>query len=213
MNKSLLLSLFILSCFYNNAQAQHKISVYGGWTASQLQNYKTPHQYPEVSAVLHMPYLGFEYEYDWKKLRLSTGLSVSTIGKSVSKEKQLAVGSMYVNLPIIGGIQFDLAKNWGLTIESGVELGLELSSVSVYFTIADYNNKTKGNINGILALETQWKAFRLGTRLQIGLTQYRPWRTISDDRHAAITTYLGYTIWDSQIAKTKRAKKLSAMFF
>lgn len=209
MKQAILLFTFLSSFFYyNNSQAQHKISAYAGWTASQSQNYQNPPLYKEISAVLHMPYLGFEYEYDWKKLRLSTGLSVTTLGRSISTEKQMAMGSMYVNIPIIAGIQFDLSKNWGLTLEGGAELGIELSSISVISYMGDYN-KTKGNINAITGIETQWKQFRFGTRLQIGLTTYLPAQRGVNYKHLGLTTYVGYTIWDSKIAKEKRAKRLA----
>jgi hypothetical protein len=208
MKQSTLLFTFLLSFFYyNNSKAQHKISAYAGWTASQTINYQAP-VYNEIYAVLHMPYLGFEYEYDYKKLRFSTGLALTTFGRSMSAEKQIALGSTYLNMPIIAGIQFNLKKNWGLTIESGVELGLEIASISS-FVIGGDNNKREGNINAILGLETQWKAFRLGSRLQIGLTTFMPWRTWATDKHAGITTYLGYTLWDSKIAKEKRAKRFA----
>lgn len=210
MKQFILLSTFLFSFFYyNNSQAQHKISAYAGWTASQTQNYQNPALYQEVSSVLHMPYLGLEYEYDWKKLRLSTGLSVTTMGRSFSTEKQVPMGSMYANLPIIAGIQFDLPKNWGLTLEGGVELGLEIASVSVITYAGDYDNKIDGTVNALVGLETQWKQFRFGTRLQIGLTTYMPWRSGVDYKHLGVTTYLGYTLWDSKIAKEKRAKRLA----
>jgi hypothetical protein len=210
MKQSILLLTFLLSCFYyNNSHAQHKISAYAGWTASQSINYQSPARYKETSAVLHMPYLGFEYEYDWKKLRLSTGLSVSTLGRSFSAEKQMPVGSMYANIPLIAGVHFELPKNWGLTLEGGAEFGLEISPISVISYGRNYDNKMEGNINAVAGLETQWKQFRFGTRLQIGLTTYMPWRQDVNYKHAGITTYLGYTIWDSKIAKDKRAKQLA----
>lgn len=208
MKQSILFFTFLFSFFYyNNSQAQHKISAYGGWTASKTQNYQDP-VYNEVYAVLHMPYLGFEYEYDYKKLRFSTGLSFTTLGRNMSIEKQIPIGAMYANLPIIVGIQFELPKNWGFTIETGAELGLQLSSVSPIAYGGD-PNKREANINAILGLETQWKAFRFGTRLQIGLTTFMPWKTWANDKHLGITTYLGYTLWDSKIAKEKRVKRLS----
>jgi hypothetical protein len=209
MKQPILLFTFLASFFYNNnAQAQHKISAYAGWTASQSQNYQSPPSYREISAVLHMPYLAFEYEYDWKKLRFSTGLSVTTLGRSISTEKQMAIGSMYANIPIIVGVQFELSKNWGLTLEGGAELGLQLSPISVVMSAGD-PNKMEGNINAITGIETQWKQFRFGTRLQVGLTTYMPWRRGVNYKHLGLTTYVGYTIWDSKIAKEKRAKRLA----
>lgn len=208
MKQSILFFTFILSFFYyNNSQAQHKISAYGGWTASQTQNYQAP-IYNEIYAALHMPYLGFEYEYDYKKLRFSTGLSFTTLGRSMSSEKQIPIGAMYANLPIIAGIQFELPKNWGFTIEAGAELGIQLSPISAIIYAGD-PNKIESNINAIVGIETQWKAFRFGARLQIGLTTFMPWRTWANDKHLGITTYLGYTLWDSKIAKEKRAKRLA----
>lgn len=208
MKSSILLFTFLFSfCYYNNSQAQHKISAYAGWTASQTKNYQSP-IYNEISAPLHMPYLGFEYEYDWKKLRLSTGLSVTTMGRSFSAEKQVPMGSMYANLPIIVGIQFDLPKNWGFTIETGAELGIQVSSISVIAYGGD-PNKVEGNINAILGFETQWKQFRFGAKLQVGLTTYMPWRSGVNYKHFGGTTYLGYTLWDSKIAKEKKIKRLA----
>ncbi len=211
MKNIILFLIFII--FQNFIQAQHKISAYGGWTASKIQVYSNTQKNPlddELFAfpILHRPYLSFEYELDWKKLRLSTGLSTTIWGTSSTWGGTLQWAEMYLNLPIIAGLRLDLPKSWNLTIESGFETGIRLTPLGVYH-LDDFEAKIRMNVNIILGIEANWKQFRLGTRLQIGLTTFRHFNDDIWFKHSGLTTYLGYTIWDSKIAKEKRVKRLA----
>lgn len=212
-----ILSIFLVSYFLiSNIKAQHKISAYVGWTASKIQTFyssnaiKRPvHDDLFALPVLHKPYVAFEYEYDWKKLRLSTGLSTTIWGASAFFGDPDIWAEMYLNIPIIAGFRLDLPKKWNLTIESGFEAGMRLTNLGIYFYPDDYEFKFRGNLNAILGVEANWKQFRLGTRLQVGLSTFRYWNNDIWFKHSGITTYLGYTLWDSKIAKEKRAKRLA----
>ncbi|MBL4649738.1 MAG: hypothetical protein JKY03_08405 [Aureispira sp.] len=213
--KILYLTILFFSFYHNSSQAQHKISAYGGWTAAKIQVYSNPNTQKspidqELFAfpILHKPYVAFEYEYDWKKLRLSTGLSTTIWGTSASWGGSLQWAEMYLNIPTIAGFRFDLPKNWNITLESGLETGIRLTPLGVYH-IDDFEFRVRINVNAILGLEANWKQFRLGTRLQVGLTTFRRFNDDIWFKHSGITTYIGYTIWDSQIAKEKRAKRLA----
>ncbi|WMX14880.1 hypothetical protein [Aureispira sp. CCB-E] len=215
MMKKILFTVLILHLLILNLKAQHKISAYGGWTASKIQTFYSSdakkHTVDDdlfVLPILHSPYLSFEYEYDWKQLRLSTGISTTIWGTSEFFGDTQPWAEMYLNLPIIAGIRLDLPKNWNLTIESGFEAGIRILNVGVYF-LDDFTPKFRGNLNAILGVEANWKQFRLGTRLQVGLTTFRYWDDDLWFKHSGLTTYLGYTIWDSTIAKEKRAKRLA----
>lgn len=199
----------------NIIYAQHKVSAYTGWTASKIQTFYSPdaRKSPiddELFAfpILHRPYVAFEYEYDWRKLRLSTGLSTTIWGTRASWGGTLQWAEMYLNIPTIAGIRFDLPKNWNLTVESGFETGMRLTHLGVYH-VDDFEFRVRINVNTVLGIEANWKQFRLGTRLQVGLTTFRHFNDDIWFKHSAITTYLGYTIWDSQIAKEKRVKRLA----
>lgn len=216
MQKITLFFLVITFHFFTKkSQAQHKISAYGGWTASKIQIFLSPDSkkgpiFGDLFAlpVLHRPYIAFEYEYDWKRLRLSTGLSTTIWGTSEFFGDTQPWAEMYLNIPIIAGVRFDLPKHWNLTLESGFEAGVRLTNIGVYF-LDDYEPRFRGNLNAILGVEANWKHFRLGARLQVGLTTFRYWSSDLWFKHSGITTYLGYTIWDSKIAKEKRAKRLA----
>lgn len=206
MKRTLFIPVFLLYFFTSNAQ--HKISGYVGWTASKLEVYsKTNATINNLDyGFLHTPYLAFEYEYDWKKLRFSTGLSGIGMGASDFFGKDTHWGGVYINIPILAGINWDLPKNWGLMVESGVEAGLKLVNIGDITTIDDMNNKVKGNINAVLGLESNWKRFRFGVRLQVGLTDFNKWSNSATLKHVGVTTYLGYTLWDSG---KKKASKMA----
>lgn len=215
--KKTTLFLIVLTFLITNQHiyGQHKISAYAGWSASKIQIDLSPDvqkgpTFNEFFAlpIFHSPYAAFEYEYDWKRLRFSTGLSVGTWGASEFFGDHLPFAEMYLNIPIIAGGRFLLPKEWGLTIEGGVELGMRLTNIGIYF-IDDYDFKFRGNINAVVGLEADWKRFRFGTRLQIGLSTFRYWNADIGFRHSAITTYIGYTLFDSVESKKKLAKRLA----
>lgn len=215
--------VFVLLVFTLSVHAQHKISAYGGWTASKLQVYFNPNVPTGTNSevfdfsFLHSPYVAMEYEYDWKKLRLSTGLSMTCLGTGRFWGEDQPWAGIYLNIPVIAGIKWNLPKNWSLTIETGIEAGLKLSAMGVVFVDdidgivngVPQKKKVQGNINSILGLEANWKKFRFGARLQVGLTDFKVWNDDATMKHLALTTYIGCTLWDSKLAKERKAKRLA----
>lgn len=206
---------FLVFTFINNSQAQHKISAYGGWTMSKIQKRIDPALkkgaiYDEFYAfpILHAGYMGLEYEYDWKFFRFSTGLSYVILGSSEFVFRDTPWETWYITVPVIGGVKWDLPHNFGLTLEAGVEVGFEIAT-GILVSTAAYN--PWGNVNAVLGVEANWKQFRFGTRLQYGLTKFRIMGSRQEItlRHSALTTYIGYTLWDSEKAHHRRAKRLS----
>ncbi len=203
MKKTFLIILLISSCYYS--QAQHQISAYGGWTVSKIQQkiksntqqgteYNQLYQLP----ILHSFYMAFKYEYHLKRFRFSTGISHTVFGTSSFFFKDTPWTTTYLNIPLMIGSTWKISKQTSLTAECGIEAGLEIG-----VSPNKISNQSYGIIAGVVGLEFQWKRFRLGSQLHLGLTKYRN-TSYSILRHSAITTYLGYTLWDLAKAKEKK---------
>jgi len=200
--------------FVQNAFSQSKFSGYTGWTASKIQAKRISNNYPITPVeeshytlpILHTFYGAVEYEYDFKMLRFSTGLSFLTLGTNDYFLSPVQTWrTWYTNVPLILGVKFNLPHDIRFIIESGVELGLE--SGSDINALSQDRGKYLFHVNAVTGIELEWNRFRLGSRLQIGLTTFRNIQETSLS-HSAITTYVGYTLWDSQLAKEKRKKRL-----
>ena len=66
--------------------------------------------------------------------------------------------------------------------------------------------------NMVAGIEGAWKNLRFGTRFHLGLTDYFSWdvnngKDIVHFKHASITIYLGYTLWNSKRSKEKRLER------
>jgi hypothetical protein len=192
--------------------AQSRISLYGGWTASKLRaiydkNVYSPSPAAEYAFInfpfLHTIYMGGEFEYDYKKLRLSTGFSFMAIGAGrLPVFPEYPWVTAYYTFPLLGGYNLKLDKGWNIVFEGGVEIGIQRGG-SVLQT---GRGARWGNINVVAAVETEWKHFRLGVRGHLGVTTFRTIDPIIY-KHTAITTYLGYTLWDHAQCKARRLQK------
>jgi hypothetical protein len=195
-----------------NLQAQSRISLYGGWTASKIRaiydkNSFTPGPLFDEFFVnfpfWHTIYMGGEFEYDYKKLRLSTGFTMMAMGAGgmpLFPEYPWVVA--YYTFPLLGGYHLKLEKGWDLTVEGGVEIGIQNGNPGGPQTPGAH----WGNINVVAAVETEWKHFRLGVRGHLGVTTFRTFDPIIY-KHTAVTTYLGYTLWDHAQCKARRLQK------
>jgi len=213
-NKMIRILIIVFLCLCVKVNAQYKISANGGWTISKLQKQMAPSLKPGVIynelyafPVHHAPYLSFEYEYDWKSWHFSTGLSFMSLGTGEFMFDDTPWTGDYISIPLAIGLNWDLPKGFGLTLETGIEAGLDLE-IS-YVTFNAHKKRIKGNVNLILGIEGNWKRFRLGVRAQGGVTEFEIIGQNRDLvlRHSAITTYIGYTFWDSKKAKERRAKQ------
>jgi hypothetical protein len=204
----LLFFLSFILCFYNIA-AQSRMSLQLGWTVSKLQTIydrnivKGPVFYEAADMpALHAPYGGLEYEYDYKKLRLSTGVSVMTFGSNrMPFFGETSWPTHYWVIPIVGGYRTALSKQLAFIIEGGVDIGFQQGSSGLIGS-----GNYWGTINGILGVELEWQRWRLGTRLHWGLTNFRKLPPIIY-KHTGITTYLGYTLWDHAQCKARLLKR------
>lgn len=134
-----------------------------------------------------------------------------TLGSSSVFIKNLALAELYLTIPLIFGKKWNLPKNWSLTAALGFEVGVYRSAVSG----VTFMGKSDWNMNAILGLEANWRRFRFGARLQVGLTIYEVIYNVKDRskdialRHSGLTVYLGFTLWDSKKSKGWRAKRLA----
>jgi hypothetical protein len=202
------LLLFITSTGY----AQSRISAYGGWTASKIRAIYDKNTYQPGplagDSFVSFPFwhtinLWGEFEYDYKKLRLSTGFGFMAIGAGSSPGfPSYPWVTAYYTFPLLGGYKLELDKGWDIVFEGGVEIGIQLGGG----TVRTGGGARWGNINIVTAVETEWKNFRLGVRGHLGVTNFRRIYDILY-KHTAITTYIGYTLWDHKKCKARRLAK------
>lgn len=204
--KKIFLILFLIKVSVV-AFAQHQISFSGGWTASKIVEFTKPgaslgsvyndlHAFP----IHHGIYGAIEYEYTLHPLKLSIGISASEFGTS---KYALGPWTMYYSsIPVMVGYQWKLPKDFSFTLEGGAEIGVETSS-----TVAT-NNKWKAVAFGTIGLEASWKRLKFGLKGHFSLNSFRDWKT-AYLYHSGITTYVGYTLFDSEKNKKKRAKRLA----
>ncbi|MFK7798105.1 MAG: hypothetical protein AB8E82_11675 [Aureispira sp.] len=199
----------LLAMITDKINAQSKVSVLGGWTASKIRtlydkNINKGPAFSEASdmPILHAPYLGFEYEYDYKKLHLSTGIALLTLGSNKTPFfGEIPWPTYYWAFPLLGGYNIFLSKKWNLIVEGGTEICFQQGSSGLIGTGSYW-----GNINAVLGVELCYKRFRLGMRGHWGVTDFRYLDPITY-QHTAITTYLSYDLWDHAKAKARRLRK------
>lgn len=202
--KIVLLILFITS--YSIVKSQHQVSLNAGWTASKIVEFRKPNvslgsAYKDLHAfpMHHGVYGAIEYEYTLHPFKLSTGLSIAEFGTS-----KYILGSWvmyYINIPIMIGYQWKLPKEFCFTLEGGAEIGIENSSTVIT------NNKWQVISLGTIGLEASWKRLRFGIKGHFSINPFRDWST-AYLHHSGITTYVGYTLFDSIQNKKRRAKRL-----
>lgn len=214
-----ILSLLIAICISNASVGQSKINIYGGWTPSKILVYATEELRQRTYfsdlyrlPVYHSPYFALNYEYTHKSFVFTTGLSCFVLGTSEFFLADHSMAMMYINIPLFGGHKWNFSKGWGLKIEGGAEVGVGALNMGLV-TFLSTANQTRMNVNLTLGVEGEWKRLRFGTRVQVGVTDYQevgPSPTARGVlRHSAITTYIGYTLWDSVKAKERRKKRLN----
>jgi len=203
----LLLSVF-LSISLN---AQSKISIIGGWTASKVRAIDpSPQTGPYYDAFnkfsfLHVSFQGFEYEYSYGKLHLSTGFFLMALGAGdLPLFRELPWSTGYWVVPLLGGYNLQLGKGWEMIFEGGGEIGFSTNGRPGATLQA--GGSYWGNINAVVGVELCYKRFRLGVRGHWGLTDFRYFGSITY-QHTAVTTYLSYDLWDHAKAKARRLRK------
>ena len=200
----LFLALWLLLGLPHAYAQEHRIHLQAGWTASYIQRYAaaaplgTKSNFVDARSVSHAPYIGLEYEHGFTRSspcdhwQLSTGLHVLTFGANRALfPNALPNADTYLTLPLLLGHVWRFNRRWQLTIEGGTEVGFALQQRS------DPLGNTWGNVNVVAAIEVGWHRLRFGTRLQVGVTDYR---LINDSiyRHSGLTTYVGYRLWSRE---------------
>ncbi len=205
----LLLVALLWSC---SGLAQSRISLQGGWTASKIRAENKRDFRPGPVAgdsftkfpFWHTPLMGIKYEYDHKRLRLSTGFIMMSMGAGgMPGFSSYPWVVAYWTLPLLGGYKLKLDKGWTVTTETGMEIGFQNGK---YIGGPQTAGANWGNINVVAAVEAEWKNFRLGVRGHLGVTNFRRVYVLIY-KHTGITTYLGYTLWDQAQCKARRLRK------
>lgn len=206
--------LWLLLLWSGTMYAQSRISLYGGWTVSNIRaiydkNTFQPGPLAEDSFTKfpfwHTPYMGIEYEYDYKKLRLSTGFIMMSMGAGgMPLYPDYPWVMAYYTFPLLGGYHLKLDKGWDMVFEGGVEIGFQHGNQGNFQTRGGGSHW--GNINLVVAIETEWKNVRLGVRGHLGVTNFRR-LSVFTYKHTGITTYLGYTLWDHGKCKARKLRK------
>ena len=218
MKKIIFIIIFSLGVFIN-LSAQHNISINGGLSISNLQKYGSPSALKKISVhnelfsttPYYCPFLGLEYEFDFKRYRFSSGLSFLTMGANDFVFSNETTAEMYLSLPLLAGIKWPISSKTSIMIEAGAEFGLQILNMGTVL-LGSRINKINGNIGLVAGIEGAWKNLRFGTRFHLGLTDYFSWdvnngKDIIHFKHASITIYLGYTLWNSKRSKERRLKR------
>ncbi|MGH1335801.1 MAG: hypothetical protein ACRBFS_06705 [Aureispira sp.] len=204
--------LLFFSCYFLKAQSSLDIQI--GWTFSNvrvLYDKSTVRLGPVADEFLlfdplHRSFLGLTYTYQIQRVHLSTGLSLLILGASdIPAAPDHPWINTYFTTPFMIGYSFSLSKKipLKLTIRTGIDLGYRLGNG----VLGD--EKWWGLLNLTTGLELTWRCFKLGTRGHWGMNnffEYRPFHY----HHTGLTTYLGYTFWDSKKAKAKRLERQQA---
>ncbi len=180
---------------YAQSSSNH-FGIYGGWTYSYLQRFPSPATTPDARIPFHFPYVGFEYERTEGVWRLSSGVICTVFGANddFTPGSQLPYADAYLAVPLLVGPRWRLGRTRRgrafLTLEIGVEIG---------FALVQYQAQTGttwGNINTAAAVEWEHRRYRVSTRQQLGVTDYRIIQG-STYRHLGVTTYVGYELWQA----------------
>jgi len=214
MKNTILILLFAFSS--NFLSAQHSISVTGGWTFSTL--YKVGSKaalnsdsYKPTYPFFHAGNIGAKYEYNHQSFRLSTGLSVLSLGSN--DFWGLDIAYMYLTVPVLFGYQKNFSKDLSLVIEGGGEAGVSISNVGSV-EVLGRRGKTRYYVGLLLGIEGKYKRFSFGARFHLGLNDFEDYTNFSTQetvyfKNIGTTIYLGYTIWDSSKVKNKKSLKVN----
>ena len=206
--------IILFSLIATTLLAQSRISLQTGWTISRIRAVYDKEQVqpgPYFDQLVkfkpwHTWCIGAEYEYDYKKLRLSVGFTTLSLGAgNTPLFPDYPWVKAYWMIPLLGGYHLKFPNGWGLVFEGGVEGGIQNEG--------NWNNIPNGLsmwiINAIVGVEGEYKQFRLGIRGHWGLNTFQQLGEISY-KHTAITTYLSYTLWDHAKAKQRRLEREQA---
>jgi len=198
--------------------AQHSISVTGGWTFSTL--YKVGNKEALKADALYGLYnlslfhagnISTKYEYSYNMFRLSTGLSLLSLGANDFFSKNFDIAYMYLTIPALFGYKKNFSKDLSLVIEAGGEAGVSVSRVGSV-EVLGRRGKTRYYVGLLLGIEGKYKRFSFGARFHLGLNDFED-HTFSRNeetlylRNIGSTIYLGYMIWDSSRVKKKKEKE------
>ena len=225
MKKIIFIIIASLGIVINLSAQQHNIALNSGFSISNLLKYGSPAALKTINVYYgelfntspyYSPFLGIEYEFDFKRCRFSSGLSFLTMGADDFFFPNEPTGVTYLSLPLLAGIKWPISSKTSIMIEVGAEFGIEILNIGTvtpgnrFFN--KINGKIEGNIGLVAGLEGAWKNLRFGTRFHLGLTDYTTWdvnygKDITYFRHYSITIYLGYTIWNAEKSKERRLKR------
>lgn len=214
--------LILLLFFSNNLlSAQHTISITGGWTFSTLykvgnkEALKADARYGLYNfSLFHAGNISAKYEYSHQSFRLSTGLSLLSLGTNGYFFKDGDLAHMYLTVPVLFGYKTNFSKDLSFVIEGGAEAGPSVMNVGSVVTSSRMNLTRRFYMGILLGLEVKYRRFSLGIRFHLGLNDFEE-HTFSRNeetlylKHIGGTIYLGYTIWDSSKVKNKNKKSLN----
>ncbi|MBL4648348.1 MAG: hypothetical protein JKY03_01360 [Aureispira sp.] len=216
--KNIILVL-LLSFSSNLLSAQHSLSITGGWTFSTFYKVGTKEALKASSyyadlyefTPFHTLNINVKYEYTHQSFRLSTGLSLLSIGSNDYFFEGFENVYMYLTVPVLFGYKKDFSKDISLVIEGGAEAGPSLANVGSVVNLAK-RGQTRYYIGLIFGVEGKYRRFSLGARFHLGLNDFEKEyfnkeKDVMYLKHIGGTIYLGYTIWDSSRVKKRNKKK------
>lgn len=211
--------IVLLLTFYSSLlSAQHRISVTGGWTFSTLykvgneEALKADSHYGLYDlSLFHAGNINVKYEYNYQSFRLSTGLSLLSLGANDFFSRGFDIAYMYLTVPILFGYKKDFSKDLSLVIEGGGEAGGSVSRVGSV-EVLGRRGQTRYYVGLLFGVEGKYRRFSLGARFHLGLNDFEEEyfnkeKDVMYLKHIGGTIYLGYTIWDSSRVKKKNKKK------
>ena len=212
MNQKKLLPLVVFLLCWGELLAQSRVSFYGGWTVSQVRAIPRANFQPGPLGndffqfpVLHYPAAGFEYEYNHRHLRLSTGVGMVCMGSSKGLFFQDHPWlNWYWTIPMMAGCRMDIAAKTDLILEGGFQVALRQGGGGIMSDMLYW---------GDLALSTgvvvDWRRFKIGVRGYWGL--FNAQKLLSHEyRYAAVTTSISYVFYDQAKVKARRLQKKQA---
>ena len=209
--------LTILFAFSSSLlSAQHSISVTGGWTFSTLykvgnkEALKADSRYGLYNfSLFHAGNINAKYEYTHQSFRLSTGLSLLSLGTNGYFFKDGDIAHMYLTVPVLFGYKKSFSKDLSLVVEGGAEGGPSVMNVGSVVTSSRMSQTRRYYVGLLLGLEVKYRRFSLGARFHLGLNDFEEHLFNNNQdalylKHIGGTIYLGYTIWDSSRVKKKK---------
>lgn len=216
--KTISVVIALIFFFYTTIEAQHRLSITGGWTFSSLYKTGTPkafenhYYYADLFrfSPIHMPDLGIKYTYQYKFFRFSTGISFLSLGTRDFFWKGTGWAHLYLLVPLLFGRQFEVTKNFTFTLEGGLEAGTSIMNVGSIIILG--REQSRPYLGLSIGIEGQYKRFFIGMRGHLGLNNFDYYTFNAQQetlyfKHMGGTLYLGYTFWDSKKARERRDRR------